>query len=120
MYAQCLCFAAEAELATLFHNGQEAAVIRQTLLAMGHPQPPTPIKTDNSTIDGIANRSVISRKTRSMDMRFYCFRDRVSQKIFLIYWKPGKENLADYFSKHHPLTHHQRVRPDYVIDSPRT
>ena len=90
---------AESELAALFHNGQEAAVLRQILLEMGHPQPPTPIKTDNSTTDGIANRSVIPRKTR----------------MFLIYWKPGKENLADYFSKHHPPTHHQRVRPDYVI-----
>ena len=113
-------FAAEAELAVLFHNGQEAAVVRQTLLEMGHPQPPTPIKTDNSTADGIANRSVIPRKTRSMNMRFYWVRDRVSQKMCLIYWKPGKENLADYFSKHHPPTHHQRIRPDYVIDSPST
>ena len=63
-------YAAEAELAALFHNGQEAAVIHQTLLEMGHPQPPIPIKTDNSTADGIANRSVIQRKLQSMDMHF--------------------------------------------------
>ena len=110
--------AAEAELAALFHNRQEVAIIRQTLLKMGHPQPPTPINTDSSTTDDIANRSVIPRKTRSMDMRFYWVRDRVSQRMFLIYWKHGKENLAD--SKHHPPTNHQRVRPDYVIDSPST
>ena len=80
-----LASAAEDELAALFHNGQEVVVIRQTLLGMGHPQPPAPIKTDNSTADGIANRSIIQRKTRSMDMRFYWVRDRVSQRMFLIY-----------------------------------
>ena len=63
-------YAAEAELSALFHNGQEAAVIHQTLLEMGHPQPPIPIKTDNSTTDGIANKSVIQRKLQSMDMNF--------------------------------------------------
>ena len=76
--------AAEAELAVLFNNGQEAAIIRQILLEMGHLQPPTPVKTDNSTTDGIANRSVISRKRRLMDMRIYWVRDRVSQRMFLI------------------------------------
>ena len=76
--------AAEAELAVLFNNGQEAAIIRQILLEMGHLQPPTPVKTDNSTTDGIANRSVISRKTRLMDIRIYWVRDRVSQRMFLI------------------------------------
>ena len=85
--------AAEAELAALLHNGQEVAVVRQTLLEMGHPRPPIPIKTENSTADGIANRSVIPHKTRSMDMRFYWVRDRVSQRMFPIYWKPGKEIL---------------------------
>ena len=97
---------------------KKTAVIRQTLLEMGHPQPPTPIKTDNSTADGIANMSVIPRERRSMDIRSYWVRDRASQIIFLIYWKSGKENLADYFSKHHPPTYHQRVRPNYVIDYP--
>ena len=59
------------KLATLFHNGQEAAFIRQTLLEMGHPQPSEPIKADNSTADGIANMSIIPSKARSMDTRFY-------------------------------------------------
>ena len=79
-----LASAAEAELTVLFNNGQEAAIIHQILLEMGHLQPPTPVKTDNSTTDGIANMSVISRKRRLMDMRIYWVRDRVSQRMFLI------------------------------------
>ena len=107
----------KAELAALFHNGQEVAVIRITLMEMGHRQLLTPIKTDNSTTNSIANKSVIPRKTRSMDMRFYWIRDRVTQKQFIIYWKPGNDNLADYFSKHHPPTHHKNMRFEYVHDS---
>ena len=67
-------------MAVLFHNGQASAVIRITLMEIGHRQPPTPIKTDNSTANGIANKLVIPRKTRSMDMRFYWVRDCVTQK----------------------------------------
>jgi hypothetical protein len=45
--------AAEAELAALFHNGKEACPIRISLEELGHPQPPTPIQTDNSTAAGM-------------------------------------------------------------------
>ena len=70
-----LASAAESEIAALFHNGQETAVLRTALIEMKHPQPPTPIKTDNSTASGIANKTVIPRKTRSMDMKYYWIHD---------------------------------------------
>lgn len=47
--------AAEAELAGLFHNGQDALPLIHALNEIGHPQPPTPIQTDNSTAAGLAN-----------------------------------------------------------------
>ena len=40
--------AAEAEVGALLMNAQEAVAIRNALNEMGHPQPATPIKTDNS------------------------------------------------------------------------
>ena len=41
--------------------------------------------------------------------------------MFKVYWAPGKVNLADYFSKHHPASHVKKVRKLYVneLDSPR-
>ena len=45
--------AAEAELGSLFLNAQEAMKLRLALKEMGHPQPPTPINTDNSKATGI-------------------------------------------------------------------
>jgi hypothetical protein len=109
--------AAEAEVGALFVNGQEAVSIRNMLLDMGHPQAATPIKTDNSTAAGIANNTMKQRRSRAMDMRFYWIRDRVQQQQVIVYWRPGTENLADYFTKHHAASHHREIRDTYIVAS---
>jgi hypothetical protein len=106
--------AAEAELAALFHNGKTACPLRICLTELGHPQPPTPIVTDNSTASGIANDTVKQKRSKAIDMRFYWIRDRVRQGQFHIYWKRGILNRADYFTKHHPASHHQQIRSSYL------
>ena len=50
--------ATEAELGALFYNGKEAAMLRTILCDMGHPQPATPIQTDNACAAGITNGTV--------------------------------------------------------------
>jgi hypothetical protein len=65
---EVLSSASEAELAALFYI---------TLDKLGHPQPPTPMVTDNSTASGIANKSVKQKRSKAMDMCFYWIRDRV-------------------------------------------
>ena len=47
-------------------------------------------------------------------MRFYWIRDRVRQGQFRILWKKGILNKADYFTKHHPASHHQQIRSSYL------
>jgi hypothetical protein len=106
--------AAEAELAGLFHNGKEACPLRIALEEMGYPQPPTPIVTDNSTASGIANDTVKQKRSKAIDMRFYWIRDRVRQKQFIVYWRKGSRNRGDYFTKHHPTSHHVDMRPIYL------
>ena len=108
--------AAEAECGGLYLNAKEAVPMRNTLIELGHPQPPngTPIRTDNSTADGIMNRTVKPKRSKSMDMRFWWLVDRVEQNQFRIFWAPGSVNLADYFSKKHPASHHVKVRPIYL------
>ena len=49
-------------------------------------------------------------------MRYYWLRDRQTQQQFDIYWKPGPESDADYFTKHHPTLHHRQTRPRYIRD----
>ena len=47
-------------------------------------------------------------------MRFFWVADAVEQGKFDIKYYPGKENLADYQSKHHISAHHTAVRPWYL------
>jgi hypothetical protein len=45
-----------------------------------------------------------------MDMRYHWLTDRVRQKQFDVYWRPGRENLGDYHTKHHSVQHHKDMR----------
>jgi hypothetical protein len=60
--------AAESELATLFISAKEMVPLRQSLIEMGWPQPQSPIQTDNTTALGIAKKTIIAKKMKSMDM----------------------------------------------------
>jgi hypothetical protein len=108
--------AAEAEVAGLFINAQDAVPERTTLIELGHPQPATPIRTDNSTANGIINGTIKQKRSKAIDMRFYWLKDRAAQNQFKIFWAPGSVNLADYFTKIHPPSHHKKVRPIYLYD----
>ena len=106
--------ATEAEVGALFHNAQDACSIRTTLEFLGHPQPATPIQTDNACAEGIINDTVKQKRSKAIDMRFYWVRDRVRQNQFQVFWRKGTSNLGDYFTKHHPTSHHRDMRPIYL------
>jgi len=101
---------------------QEAISILQHMEGMGHPQPATPIRTDNSTAQGIVNGTIKQKRSRTFDRQYWWLKDRISQLQFNVTWDPGVYNLADYYTKHHPGSHHERVRPIYLYEpvSPRT
>ena len=92
-------------------------MLRNTLDFLGHSQPSTPIQTDNACAEGIANDAVKQKHSKAIDMQFYWLKDRVKQGQFIIHWKPGRDNHADYWTKHHPASHHRRVRPLYLHEA---
>ena len=47
------------------------------------------------------------KRIKGIDMRFYWVRDRVNQNQFMIYWRPGANNVGDYVYKHHSPAHYQ-------------
>jgi hypothetical protein len=106
--------ASESECGALFNNTKDAVALRNTLHEMGHHQPPTPVEVDNSTAVGFANKQIKQQKSKSMDMRYYWIQDRVSQKQFKVYWRPGHTNLADYFTKHFSPSYHRSTRSTYL------
>jgi hypothetical protein len=109
--------ATEAELAALYYNAREACTVRTILTEMVHPQPPTPIQTDNEVAVGLAHNTVKQRRYKAIDMHFYCIRDLIQQGHFLVYWRPGRENYADYSSKHHPTKRHIVKRSRFLTAS---
>ena len=111
--------AAEAEIAGIFHNTQIAIPLRHILITLGHPQPPIPIKTDNSTAHGFIHNNINKKRSKSWDMRFYWLRDRTNQQQFRIFWQSGATNNADYPTKHHTTRHHREIRARYLHDKNR-
>lgn len=105
---------AEAETGALYLNATTAIPMRQTLEEMGHPQGRTSIQTDNSTAGGYINKTIQPKQSKQWDMRYHWLRDRECQGQFRIYWRPGKTNHADYWTKHHVAKHHQIMRKKYL------
>ncbi len=96
--------AAEAELGALYINACKAVPMRLLLTEMGRIQPPMPTQTDNST--ALVNSNIQPWQTKAMDMRFHWLRCREAQQQFRFYWRPGKTNLGNYWTKHHCAAHH--------------
>jgi hypothetical protein len=100
--------AAESEVGACFHNARSGAPLRVTLTELSHIQPPTPLRTENFTAFGILNETIKQK-------RYHWLTDRVRQKQFDVYWRPGRENLGDYHTKHHSAqTTSQRYARIYI------
>ena len=106
--------AAEAETITVFNNGKAAIPIIVTAEELGHPQNGATFKTDNSTCDGILNATMRQKRSKHYDMKIWWFRDQIKKGLFRLFWEKGCSNLADYFTKHHPPSHHKLMRPKYI------
>ena len=110
-----VCSAAEAECGGLFYNGQMAKTIRQVLTEMGHPQQATQLKTDNKTANDFVHASMRMKRSKTWDMRYHWLRQEKIRNILKIMWDKGTNNLADYFTKHHPPAHHRIQRYKYIL-----
>jgi hypothetical protein len=106
--------AAEAKLGAMYIHARKAVEERIILQEMGHKQPATPIQVDTSTAKGIVNKWVQPKRTKAMDMQFHWLRDRIDQKQFRYFWRPGSTNYADYWTKHHPAAHHWNMRSIFL------
>ena len=99
----------EAEYAAAFHTAQMAAGLRKTLSDLGYPQPPTFILVDNKVAHGIASNTIEPKRTKSIDMQYHWLRDRVQLQEFIVIWRKGMYNLADFFTKPLSVKDHQFV-----------
>ena len=101
----------ETEYVACFLTGQHGAGFRQVLEDLGYPQPPTYILTDNECAEGIANDTIKPKRTKSIEMQYHWIRDRVARNQFIVAWRPGAHNLADFFTKALSVKDHQSFLP---------
>ncbi len=83
--------------------------MHQMLAELGHPQPCTPMQTGNAMAHPLLTNNILPKALKAMDMHFHWLRCCNAQGQFCYYWRPGTQNLADYFTKHHPTSHHKSV-----------
>ena len=62
--------ACEAGIGAMFMNAREAVPARKALKEMGHPQPNTPMQTDNSAAHSVATNNIQPRRDESNGYAF--------------------------------------------------
>ena len=67
--------ATKAKIAGVFLNDQEIIFIWRLLVALGHPQSPTFLTTNNSTSSDFVNKNMRIKRSKLWDMRFHWLRN---------------------------------------------
>lgn len=104
----------EAEYAALFMLAQHGTWLRVIAEALGYPQPPTTIICDNAVAVGISTKKVKLRRSKPIWMRYHWIRNRVSLGEFVVVWRAGVTNPADFFTKALPTDVFQRIAKTLV------
>ena len=104
--------ATEAETGGIFHNAQMAISIRQVLETLGHPQPTTTIKTDNTTAKYFVTKTLHRKQFKSWDMRYHWLQDRVNQQQFKVYWDRGLNNMGPKYI--HTANHINKLTCEHI------
>ena len=76
----------KSETTGIFINAQIDLPINHISGCLSHPQPPTPLKSDNSTATGFVNNKIHQKRSKSWDMRCHWLRDKETQKMIKVYW----------------------------------
>ena len=104
--SQTIKFVMEEEIAAIYHTSCEMIPLRNALEEMGWKQPKSPIQTNNAAAAGFIQDTIIQCRIKMIWMRLHWLHCRAAQDQFHFYWAKGSTNLADYHTKHHPLTYH--------------
>ena len=73
------------------------------------------MKTDNATAAAFVNDTLKNKRSKAWDVRYHWLSEQQHNGTFKYYWDKGKNNLADYHSKHHPPSYHEKMRPIYIL-----
>jgi hypothetical protein len=90
----------EAEYYSMTHALKEALWIRLFLTLLSLPVPrPFPLLSDNQSACALANNSVISSRSKHIDVRHHFIREHIADGTFCTTWIPTADMPADIFTK---------------------
>ena len=104
------------ELGGLFENCPKSTSMRTDLADMGHLQTHTPVATYNTAANSIFNGT--AKKNISINRNDILLGQRHNPtKPIPHILERGKENMAEYTAKHHPLWHYRAMRDRYTKET---
>ncbi len=109
--------AIEAKLGALVINAKTAILIHCTLEELGHPQTLTPIQTNNSTPHALLANKIFPKALKAMDKQLHWLHCHEAQNQHRFYSRPGTQNSADNWTKHHPASHHKSFQPQILLSA---
>ena len=65
--------------------------------------------------DAVINGKIQPTQTKAMDMSFHWLQDYECQQQFRIYWRPGKFNYANYWTKYHQESLHRNMCEEFLM-----
>jgi len=104
----------ESEYAGLWGNVSHLEPIRQTFEDLGHKQGPTRIIYDNTVSGDIANRSCKMKRSKMVAKQYHWIQERIAFGDYILEWRKGTLNLADFLTKAHPTNHFEAMLPYFV------
>jgi len=104
----------ESEYAGLWGNVSHLEPIRQTFEDLGHKQGPTRIIYDNTVSGDIANRSCKMKRSKMVAKQYHWIQERIAFGDYILEWRKGTLNLADFLTKAHPTNHFKAMLPYFV------
>jgi hypothetical protein len=73
------------------------------------------MQTNNSAAHALLTNKILPKALKAMDMQFHWLMCHEAQGQFRYYWRPGTQNLADYWTKHYPASHRTAFRPQSLM-----
>jgi hypothetical protein len=92
----------EAELIALASGAREAIWLRRFLVELGIEtvdSPPMRIQIDNNGARQIAEKRMLSERTKHLDVRYFSVRDNIEDKDIVLERVDSKDNVSDIFTK---------------------
>ncbi len=100
----------EAEYVSMAAVAREMISLRSLLVELELPTADAVVFVDNSPAVFLASNSVVTQKSKHIDIRYHFVRDLCQRKLLQFVWIPSQEQVVDILTKYLQRELFQRFR----------